>query len=246
MGVYFFCCQAISRLPRRRGCAFPGSAAGQSLRRGHSTLCLLTSRGFGWNCLRVYFFCCQAISRVPRLGGCEFPGSAAGQSLRRGHSVSFCMIEALDSVYFSSTRSHRESCPLLSARNRAIVGTIPESGAFLLDNASKLPDFVRTKCSAPHSVRKLWRYEVSIHSLYLAGLSGSMARNPAAPTRVKLSSTEFRLARVPFLLLENVRPPALHRSRNEGPLGRQPQPRPGLLSSGIQGAPFDTNPHPIS
>ena len=151
-------------------------------------------------------------------------------------------VEAVDLV------SHRESCSLLSAQNRSIVGNIPESGAFLLDNASKLPDFVRTKCSAPHSVRKLWRYEVSIHSLYLAGLSGSMARNPAAPTRVKLSSTEFRLARVPFLLLENVRPPALHRSRNEGPLGRQPQPqpRPGLLSSGTQGAPFDTNPHPIS
>ena len=86
--------------------------------------------------------------------------------------MSFCMIEALDSVYFSSTRSHRESCPLLSARNRAIVGTIPESGAFLLDNASKLPDFVRTKCSAPHSVRKLWRYEVSINSLDHAGSGG--------------------------------------------------------------------------
>ena len=63
------------------------------------------------------------------------------------------MIEAVDLVYSSSTTSRRESCSLLSAQNRSIVGNIPESGAFLLDNASKLPDFVRTKCSAPHSVR---------------------------------------------------------------------------------------------
>ena len=102
----------------------------------------------------VSFCCCRGTLGVPTFRGCSCAGSAAGRSrLGLNNSVPSGIIEAVNLVYSSSTTSRRESCSLLSAQNRSIVGNIPESGAFLLDNASKLPDFVRTKCSAPHSVR---------------------------------------------------------------------------------------------